>query len=153
VSKRLRFQRAKRLTHNREYQAAYAARLKKVVGPLLVWGCPGQHPHWRLGLSVGKRVGNAVARNRTKRIIREAFRQIQDDLPLIHGPPPQGGAPLPRGYDMVVSVRTDQPLELASCRQHLLDGARAIHKEWQKRAARQKAAPPPQTRGESTHGQ
>lgn len=35
----------------------------------------------RLGLSVGKRVGNAVARHRIKRLIREAFRLSRHELP------------------------------------------------------------------------
>lgn len=36
--------------------------------------------HFRLGLSVSKRVGNAVTRNRIKRIIREVFHEWKDDL-------------------------------------------------------------------------
>ena len=35
----------------------------------------------RLGLRVGRKVGNAVTRNRMKRIFRELFRQHQSDLP------------------------------------------------------------------------
>ncbi|WP_209125222.1 ribonuclease P protein component [Alkalihalobacillus sp. BA299] len=36
--------------------------------------------HFRIGLSVSKRVGNAVMRNRIKRIIREWFHQYEDKL-------------------------------------------------------------------------
>lgn len=35
----------------------------------------------RLGLAVGKRHGNAIRRNRLKRICREAFRRIRLNLP------------------------------------------------------------------------
>ena len=34
----------------------------------------------RLGITVSKKIGNAVIRNRTRRIIREAYRECQDTL-------------------------------------------------------------------------
>lgn len=38
----------------------------------------------RLGVSVGRRVGSAVVRNKVKRVIREAFRELSDRLPETH---------------------------------------------------------------------
>jgi len=38
----------------------------------------------RLGVSVGRRVGGAVERNSVKRMLREAFWSLEDDLPDDH---------------------------------------------------------------------
>lgn len=43
--------------------------------------CPNSLSHRRLGITVGKRVGPAVKRNRLKRLIREFFRQNKGALP------------------------------------------------------------------------
>lgn len=34
--------------------------------------------HFRIGISVGKKIGNAVTRNRIKRYIRQSFIQLED---------------------------------------------------------------------------
>lgn len=49
--------------------------------PRGVDGNPGEP---RLGISVGRKVGGAVERNRVKRMLREAFAALAGDLPADH---------------------------------------------------------------------
>lgn len=39
-----------------------------------------EQKHFRVGLSVGKKIGNAVVRNSVKRKIREAVYQLKDEI-------------------------------------------------------------------------
>lgn len=66
---------------------------RRFDGPLfLVVLAPTTAPTSRLGLAVGRRVGNAVVRNRVKRLLREAFRQsveaaaLQRDIVIVAKP-------------------------------------------------------------------
>lgn len=55
--------------------------VKASQGPLTVYLIPNDLGHPRLGMTVPRRVGNAVRRNRVKRMLRDAFRHLQHDLP------------------------------------------------------------------------
>jgi len=123
---RLTFPASRRLTHDLQYQAVYGARMKKVRGPLIVFALRNELPHHRLGLAVGKRVGNAPARNRVKRLLRESFRQLQHNLPRA-----AEGA-----YDLVVSARAHQPLPQSEYQRLLAELVQALHTEWGRRDRR-----------------
>lgn len=136
----LHFRQRHRLSHAREFAAAFNAKVRKSRGPLLVFTLPNDLGHSRLGLSVGSRVGNAVMRNRVKRLIREAFRLEQHAL-VFAG----------RGYDIVATVRPAargdgparprQPLvPLASLRRVLVELVREADVEWQRRGRRDAAS-------------
>lgn len=41
--------------------------------------------HFRVGLSVGKKIGNAVTRNRIKRYLRQSFQELEGEiLPVLN---------------------------------------------------------------------
>lgn len=71
---RQRFGRSQRLKRPAEFRAVYAYRARASDGRLVVYVRPNGLAEARLGLSVGRRCGGAVERNRIKRLLREAFR-------------------------------------------------------------------------------
>lgn len=46
---------------------------------------PCHRPLNRLGLTTGKKIGGAVVRSRARRLMREAYRLIEDEGCLLHG--------------------------------------------------------------------
>lgn len=82
TQRRLTFGPEKRIRKRREFAACYQ-RGKKFYSRsfiLFVLPRPGQGVI-RLGLAVGKKTGNAVQRNRIKRVVREVLRIHQHALP------------------------------------------------------------------------
>ncbi|MEL7472204.1 MAG: ribonuclease P protein component [Planctomycetota bacterium] len=126
----LHYRRRHRLCHDREFQAVYAAKARKSAGPLVVFMRPNGLPEPRLGLAVGRRVGPAHVRVRLKRLIREAFRLTQHELPVWPG---DGGR-----YDVVVSIRPhggrDGVRPLEQYRRRLHESVEHLHSVWTRRA-------------------
>jgi ribonuclease P protein component len=116
------FPRAAKLLSPGDFARVFAVRRSAASGPLVLYACPaasGTQPA-RLGLSVSRRIGNAVVRNRWKRRLREAFRQVR--------------ATLPGGNDFVIVVRSGAPPAGAS-------GARQVEETIRDLATRVVARP------------
>ena len=75
------FLKKKRLVSNRQFKAVLTRGLRLSNGLLTLYMAENNCGYPRLGISVKKSCGNAVVRNRLKRLLREAFRQSQDRIP------------------------------------------------------------------------
>jgi ribonuclease P protein component len=98
-----------------DFKRTYDRRCSAADGILLVFGDLNGLPHSRLGLSVSRKVGNAVVRNRWKRLLREAFRLTRTKLPS--------------GVDLIVIPRGKEPPELNALLDCLPRLARRIEKK------------------------
>lgn len=79
--KRFSFPKKKRLVSNSQFKAVMARGRRLSDGVLTLYIARNDCEYSRLGVSVGKSRGNAVVRNRLKRLLREAFRQNQEEIP------------------------------------------------------------------------
>lgn len=124
-----RFVKAQHLRRPAEFELVYRHKQKVADGVLLVFArrrsadvpChgTGKTPAedlsiTRLGLSVSKRRGNAVVRNREKRLIREAFRLTQLERP--------------QGLDLIVVPIATTPLTLDQVKQSLVKLSRKLER-------------------------
>jgi ribonuclease P protein component len=70
-----------RLKTPAEFRAVYDRKRSVSDALLVIYAKENELGRTRIGLSVSKKIGNAVARNRCKRLFRESFRLSQHDLP------------------------------------------------------------------------
>ena len=67
------------ITSNRDYQRIYR-RGRSFVSPALVtYAFKTKNNNLRIGITTSKKVGNAVYRNRSRRVIRAAFSHLNAD--------------------------------------------------------------------------
>jgi ribonuclease P protein component len=118
-----RFRRADRILCTRDFRRVVKSGKRATSGSFVVVIAPSaevtatesDENRKRLGITVSKRVGNAVVRNRVKRSIREWFRQVREVLP--------GGSDI-----VVIARRTARDLsspEIAAVLDGMIHGARA----------------------------
>jgi ribonuclease P protein component len=75
-----RFPRTCRLTARRQFIEVYEKGRRMGSTSLVLFGLPNSRGECRLGITVTRKVGGAVARNRIKRIMREIFRRHRATL-------------------------------------------------------------------------
>ena len=85
------FNRTHRIRHQADFDRVYGSGCYAADQVLVIYADRNDREYCRLGLSVSRKVGGAIVRNRWKRLIREAFRGSR--------------AALPAGLDLVIRPR------------------------------------------------
>ncbi len=75
-----RFPRTCRLTARRQFIAVYEKGRRTGCPYFTLFGLPNSVGHCRLGVTVTRKVGGAVRRNRIKRVLRDIFRRHRLEL-------------------------------------------------------------------------
>lgn len=100
-----RFTKSMRLKNSSQFQIVYDGKHYAADDTLVINAVPNGLGFSRLGLSVSRKVGNAVVRNRWKRVLREAFRLNYPYLPV--------------GFDFVVRPRRGATCDQARVKESL----------------------------------
>jgi ribonuclease P protein component len=133
-SRSMKYPRRMRLSGSAEFLSMRNSGMRINAGPLQFQGRPNDLGHPRLGLSVSRRVGSSVKRNRIKRLLREAFRLSHHDWPAEC-----------LGYDLVISVRAHKPLPLAEYCAAFGKAIRSLHDTWRRKAEKSNRRTEPPT--------
>ncbi|HEY7086739.1 MAG TPA: ribonuclease P protein component [Tepidisphaeraceae bacterium] len=116
---RYTFPRSRRIGGRGTFKPIRDEGIRESRGPLTLWARPNELGHSRLGISIGRHVGNAVKRNRIKRLLRESFRLLQHDFP--------------HGYDLVIAVRPHETMIFAEYQKLLTAMLVRVHGKWEQR--------------------
>src|SRR3954468_4375343 len=87
-----RFRPHEHLRRPADFKRVYDRRRSVSTEALIVYAAPNDLSHNRIGLSVSRKFGGAVQRNRLRRLYREAYRLTRHQMP--------------RGLDLVLIPRS-----------------------------------------------
>ncbi|MBX3395507.1 MAG: ribonuclease P protein component [Phycisphaerae bacterium] len=105
-----------RLSGRKAFARVFSARHSAANRSVVVYALCNDVGRTRMGISIGRKCGGAVVRNRIKRWFREAFRARYDELP--------------RGVDLIVIPRPGAIQKLEDCVRSLLSVAdRAVQRQ------------------------
>jgi ribonuclease P protein component len=104
-----------RIRQGADFQRAFRQRVSVADAYIVVFGYRNGLAHPRLGLSVSRKVGQAVIRNYWKRLLREAFRLTRPQLPA--------------GIDLIVIPRAAAEPTLAALMESLVRLAGRMEKK------------------------
>ncbi|MEW6067910.1 MAG: ribonuclease P protein component [Nitrospirota bacterium] len=72
------------LVKKRDFEQVFREGLTAASKYLVIYAKPNELNFSRLGLSVSKKIGKAVKRNRIKRLLREAMRRLLKEWPFTY---------------------------------------------------------------------
>jgi ribonuclease P protein component len=121
------FPKRARLLRASEFERVFNARNSASDAWIVLYGAVSESGYPRIGLTVSRRVGVAVERNRWKRLLREAFRLTQAELPPL---------------ELVCVVRGQLPPTLQQMRDSLIALSNQIQMRIDKRARRGEGSHP-----------
>lgn len=84
-----------KLNNNKNFLFLYKKGATVISKWLVIYVRKNRLPYNRIGITAGKKVGNAVHRNRAKRIIRQAYMENEINMPV--------------GIDIVIVARSCLP--------------------------------------------
>jgi ribonuclease P protein component len=123
-----RFRPHEHLRTPEEFKAVYERKRSAADGTILVYAKENALGYSRVGLSVSKKFGPAVVRNRLRRLMREAFRLEKEGMPP--------------GYDLVLIPRTPPSDSIDDYRRSLAKQAKHAIRKIERDATEPPILPP-----------
>lgn len=115
MTRPLLFPKSRHLRRSRDFDRVYDLQQRAGDARLLVFAAPNpESEQTRIGFSISKKHGNSVRRHRIRRLLREAYRLSQFDVP--------------EGLDLILIPRPGSDATLDDYRQSLVRLSRKLHK-------------------------